>query len=275
MEVGFFSGIANPTGEPKRVTEILDLRSPRWLTEFSMQLIEATPHGHKHLEDAIRLLESHPDFARVQVQMRDRLEEADRNAAAETRAYGSRARLEYVRLRFDIRAGAFLELVSDIHMQNGYMAVLPNFVCGAWEEHTGGPPEVMRPASDQAEGDFCSIHTRMAGWVKAGYQRLANPYQEQTSSRGDTAPELPADAGMNAAVENTGLERRAEVDAYIAEVLRKTGRQITRADIWRMAGYKSRAAFERWERNDVKRPSQRAHRLFNQILTEKPHLKIK
>jgi hypothetical protein len=275
MEVGFFSGIANPTGEPKRVTEILDLRSPRWLTEFSMQLIEATPHGHKHLEDAIRLLESHPDFARVQVQMRDRLEEADRNAAAETRAYGSRARLEYVRLRFDIRAGAFLELVSDIHMQNANISVFQHFVCRAWEEYTGAAPDVMRPASDQAEGDFCSIHTRMAGWVKAGYQRLANPYQEQTSSRGDTAPELPADAGMNAAVENTGLERRAEVDAYIAEVLRKTGRQITRADIWRMAGYKSRAAFERWERNDVKRPSQRAHRLFNQILTEKPHLKIK
>jgi hypothetical protein len=89
----------------------------------------------------------------------------------------------------------------------------------------------------------------MAGWVKAAYQRHAKPYQDQTSSRCDTAPELPADAGMHAAVESTGLERRAEVDAYIAEVLRKTGRQITRVDIWRMAGYKSRAAFERWERN--------------------------
>jgi hypothetical protein len=239
-----------------------------------MQLIEATPHGDNHLEDAIRLLESHPDFARVQVQMRDRLEEADRNAAAETRAYGSRARLEHVLLRFDIRAGAFLELVSDIHMQNANISVLQNFVCRAWEEYTGAAPDVMRPASDQAEGDFCSIHTRMAGWVKAGYQRHAKPYQEQTSSPRDTAPELPADAGMHAAVDSKGIERRAAVGAYIAEV-RRSGRQITRADIWRMAGYKSRAAFERWERNDVKRPSQRAHRLFTQILTEKPHLKIK
>jgi len=238
-----------------------------------MQLIEATPHRDKPLEDAIRLLESHPDFARVQVQMRDRLEGADRNAAAETRAYGSRARLEHVLLRFDIRAGAFLELVSDIDMQNAYMDFLPNFVCVAWEEHTGAPPDVMRPASDQAEGDFCSIHTRMAVWVKAGYQRLANPYQEQTSSPGDTAPELPADTGMHAAVESTGL-RRAKVDAYIAEVLRKTGREITRADIWKAADYKSRSEFERWERNDSKRPNKTAHCRFMQVLTQKPHLDL-
>jgi len=239
-----------------------------------MQLIEATPHGDKHLEDAIRLLESHPDFARVQVQMRDRLEEADRNAAAETRAYGSRARLEHVLLRFDIRAGAFPELVADIDMQNAYMDVLPNLVCMAWEEFTGAPPDVMRPVSDQAEKDFCSIHTRMAVWVKAGYQRLANPYQEQTSSRGDAASELPADAGMHAAVESTGLEHRAKVDAYKAEVLRKTGRQITRADIWKAADYKSRSEFERWERNDSKRQNKTAHRRFMQVLTQKPHLNL-
>jgi hypothetical protein len=129
----------------------------------------------------------------------------------------------------------------------------------------------MRPASDQAEKDFCSIHTRMAVWVKAGYQRLANPYQEQTSNSGDTAPELPADAGMHAAVESTGLEHRAKVDAYIAEV-RRSGREITRADIWKAADYKSRSEFERWERNDSKRPNKTAHRRFTQVLTKKPHL---
>jgi hypothetical protein len=184
-----------------------------------------------------------------------------------------RARLEHVLLRFDIGTGAFLELVSDIHMQNAYMAVLPKFVCGAWEEYTGAPPDVMCPSSDQAEKHLRSIHTRMEVWVKAGYQRLAKPYQEQTSSLGDAASEQLADTGMHAAVDRTGLERRAAVDAYIAEVRRETGKEITRTDLWKAAGYRTRSEFERWERNDSKRRNKTADRKFTQILTQKPHLK--
>ena len=85
-----------------------------------MQLTETKLQSNKHLEDAIRLLESHPDFARVQVQMRDRLQEAQTNEPPEARAYGSRARLDYVLRRFDIRAQAFLELVSDNGNRRSY-----------------------------------------------------------------------------------------------------------------------------------------------------------
>lgn len=55
-----------------------------------MQLTETKLQSNKHLEDAIRLLESHPDFARVQVQMRDRLQEAQTNEPPEAVGGGQR-----------------------------------------------------------------------------------------------------------------------------------------------------------------------------------------
>jgi hypothetical protein len=68
-------------------------------------------------------------------------------------------------------------------------------------------------------------------------------------------------------------KRRAAVDAYIDEVFQKTGKRITRTNIWRHARYKTRTEFERWQRNDLKNPNQAAHERFTRILTEKPHLK--
>jgi hypothetical protein len=76
----------------------------------------------------------------------------------------------------------------------------------------------------------------------------------------------------DAAVQNT-KNRRAAVDAYIAEVLQKTGKRITRKDIWSRVGYKRRTVFECWERCDPKRPNKVADERFRAILREKPHLK--
>jgi hypothetical protein len=83
-----------------------------------------------------------------------------------------------------------------------------------------------------------------------------------------TPPASRADASIS-----NGGDRRAAVDAYIDEVLRLTGKRITRTDIWKFARYKSRTEFERWERNDAKRPNKAAHERFTRILTEKPHLR--
>jgi hypothetical protein len=70
-----------------------------------------------------------------------------------------------------------------------------------------------------------------------------------------------------------GTDRRAAVDAYIAEVLNRTGKTITRTDIWKAAKYKTRTQFERWERHD-KRETKAADEAFTRILfAEKPHLK--
>jgi hypothetical protein len=73
------------------------------------------------------------------------------------------------------------------------------------------------------------------------------------------------------------VDRRALLDAYIEEVFRKVGKRITRTDLWKLAKYKSRTEFERWEtywyERHGRKPNRAANERFTQILTEKPHLK--
>ena len=62
--------------------------------------------------------------------------------------------------------------------------------------------------------------------------------------------------------------------AYKAEVREKTGVELKDADIWKKTPYKTRSAFERWVRQDLKRFNKTADQVFRRILTEtKPHLK--
>jgi hypothetical protein len=72
---------------------------------------------------------------------------------------------------------------------------------------------------------------------------------------------------------STSGDPRTMVNRYIQEVLTKTGKKITKKDIWTKAGYGSRTEFERWERQDPERPNKAADRSFRTILREKPHLK--
>lgn len=67
-------------------------------------------------------------------------------------------------------------------------------------------------------------------------------------------------------------ERRKAVRAYIDEVFERTGKRLTRADIWNAARYKTRTDFERWQRNDPK-ATRSANERFTRLLREKPHLK--
>jgi hypothetical protein len=70
----------------------------------------------------------------------------------------------------------------------------------------------------------------------------------------------------------TAAERRNTVQDYIDEVLEKTGKRITRTDIWKSAHYKTRTEFERWQRKDPK-ATKAVNERFTRLLKEKPHLK--
>jgi hypothetical protein len=87
----------------------------------------------------------------------------------------------------------------------------------------------------------------------------------------------PKDASSAAAEASGKTDRQVKVDAYIKEVWERTGKRISRADIWRRARYKSRAEFERWEsyhhEKRGKKVNASAHDRFTKILVEKPHLK--
>jgi hypothetical protein len=93
------------------------------------------------------------------------------------------------------------------------------------------------------------------------WSRLVEALEDSTAEPGAR----PAD--------RKSTNRRAMVDAYIQEVRQKKGKRITRKDFWTAAGYKARTEFERWERQDAKRPNQTADDNFSRVLREKPHLR--
>lgn len=114
--------------------------------------------------------------------------------------------------------------------------------------------ERPKPEQEAIEPDEC-VGLTNAKALAIGEQRYGEPH------------------GGALARDKDGRDRRKNVDAYIREILNKTGKRITRTDIWKAAGYHSRTEFERWERHDTKRPNKAADENFTRILREKPHLK--
>jgi hypothetical protein len=120
-------------------------------------------------------------------------------------------------------------------------------------EKVPAPSENVLPESDR---------------TKALTDESAPPKNDQSTTVPEPSIVEPATIGALATAE----ERQAAVQAYRNEVLQKTGRRITKKDIWSAAGYTARTEFERWERNDP-RATQAAHQNFMRVLTKKPHLK--
>jgi hypothetical protein len=85
-------------------------------------------------------------------------------------------------------------------------------------------------------------------------------------------PESPASS--------VDTDRREIVDAYIEEVLAKTGRRITGTEIWKRAGDKTRTEFERWESCWYERRGKKGNKAADDrfrrlLLKDKPHLNDK
>jgi hypothetical protein len=106
-------------------------------------------------------------------------------------------------------------------------------------------------------------------------ERLAHPREVDATVGIETHPPEAFESkgeGRAAISDPVAAARRQAVDAYIEEVWGIKHKRITRTDFWMAAGYKTRSAFERWERNAPNR-SKAADRNFSRILREKPHLK--
>jgi len=124
----------------------------------------------------------------------------------------------------------------------------------------------ITPNSEKFPLSFEALHKAIWTEGDPSLEELANKAGGTQSADTGARPKLSVKEGSEA-------DRRAAVDAYIDEVFNRTGKRITRTDIWKKAGYKSRTEFERWERNDPNRPNKAAHENFTRILSEKPHLK--
>jgi hypothetical protein len=106
-------------------------------------------------------------------------------------------------------------------------------------------------------------HAEDGGFPEAKQAGAAEPSGNEPTRNGN---------GADCEPDGNGADRRAAVNAYIEEVFSRTGKRITKTDIWKSARYKSRTEFERWERQD-RRATKTANERFTRILTEKPHLK--
>ena len=242
-------------------------------TEEQLGSVHLHEYLREMLEDvarAIQVFETKPGFASMQVQLRNNIEECDRHAAPLSRVWGSQQCLELVIARYDINAKAWLTLVSDIETQNAFGVVLRQLARYGCEQYAAAPPECIRSPSEALQQGIEAIYARIAVWFKAGYQSLANSDQEQTTLDSRLPQSDAAAVGQD-----LGLSpRRTAVNNYIQEVVKVTGQQISRADLWREAGYKDPTAFERWERND-RRGTAKADRAFKSVLVRKPHIKKK
>lgn len=111
------------------------------------------------------------------------------------------------------------------------------------------------------------------------FNDLLREYEKRIEHGEPTPPRSQRTERMESRQANTAgdlaasIARREAVNAYIDEVLKKTGKRITRTEIWKKAGYKSRTEFERWERDDRKNVNKTANERFTRLLSEKPHLK--
>jgi hypothetical protein len=114
---------------------------------------------------------------------------------------------------------------------------------------------------------------RLTDLVKVALSR------EPANSEVNVDPAILGNAPSGKTGEGTSdiSSRKLAVQTYIDEILNKTGRRITKKDIWSAAGYKSRAEFERWEsgwyEKRGKNTNQSADKNIRRVLAEKPHLK--
>ncbi len=97
----------------------------------------------------------------------------------------------------------------------------------------------------------------------------------QITTDSQVAPRLKNTSGLQEPESNlsSATARRDLVDNYIDEVFERTGKQITRKDIWSAAKYKTRTEFEKWQRADKKKVNACAAENIMRVLQQKPHLK--
>jgi hypothetical protein len=94
--------------------------------------------------------------------------------------------------------------------------------------------------------------------------RLGEAIVEAQGNRAETARPRTENK-----TQEKSTDRRGMVDGYIAQVLARTGKKISRRDIWLVAGYESATEFERFQRND-QRTTQSAVTNFQRVLDMKP-----
>ena len=107
-----------------------------------------------------------------------------------------------------------------------------------------------------------------------GWQKYLGDSSQQLPAEQTGQPVTARDEEVSGSGQAPNLTNHERIDAYIEEVRDKTGKKITRTDIWKkVAGYKEGTEFYKFQRGDEK-TNRAARKNFERILREKPHLKM-
>ena len=138
------------------------------------------------VQEAIAIFESQPGFVDNQLWLRNQMENAAREAPAESQDFGTAARAELALSWFEIRVEAFARLVRNIRTQNVLIAMFSEFERAAWMDFLGDYPECVRAVSEPARWLADQISKSRDRWVRKGYEQIAAAHQGlRVGSHGD------------------------------------------------------------------------------------------
>jgi len=176
----FDEGLDNLIVSPHRAgCKGADLRIPREDQESEHEREQERQEKEKEerLTKAIALLERHPEYSSVQVQIHERLTALQEREPLEAIARDSEVRLERVLKAFDIRADAYLRLVADLEHQKSFRVMLDYFVEEAWFYYGGFPLRIIPPPQPgfpvgELQAKVQRVWKRAQHWFIEGYRRI-------------------------------------------------------------------------------------------------------
>ena len=140
-----------------------------WPGEIIVQHFPSPPPTPRPAEEAIRLFEASPEFPASQIWMHDRMSKLTASLKDDQRAYGSKPRARLALRKLDIRAAAFLRLVSNMELQMAFIALLDELELIAWVEFIGFVPTNIVPGAPTIAA---GIERRKRWWRRQGYKQL-------------------------------------------------------------------------------------------------------
>jgi hypothetical protein len=152
----------------------------------TLEISEKTTAGDKRLEEAILRFESHRDFPKVQTWMRKAVKAFEKRAPPKSRVHGSKARLKLVILILNLKAVAYLPMVSDMATLKDFIVILRGWEFEAWHYYLGSSSSALLPTNVGSENDSSPIHENIENWITAVYEQLLEPPKEETASPQDS-----------------------------------------------------------------------------------------
>lgn len=162
---------------------------------------------------------------------------------------------------FDLWAGAVAPMASRQHLET-HFEYLDGTADWIFTEFTSRA-SIFRSQAGNLVLLRARLDGRKAHWIAEALKLARESAPQRTAAAARAGERSTAESAV-------ALDRRAAVDAYLAEASNSRGKPVTRTDFWKSAGYRSRTEFERWQRAD-ERTTDASRKTFERILREKPH----